>query len=98
MTPEWKARVDAWLTEKHKDRSWLAEQLGVEPSTVKRMLEEQNTSALVARVCEITELPLPVTEVHANWEQETLDDLRQLAPEDRELVRAHIRRLKKDPR
>lgn len=92
MTARWKSSVDKWLSDNGKDRAWLADQLGVEQSTVKRMLEEQNTSALVETVCTLTGLPIPMVELQSKDDEEDLELLRQLATEDREQVRSLIRR------
>lgn len=97
MSAEWKANLIRWLEENGKDRQWLAAQLDVEPSTVKRLIEEQNTSGYVTRICEITGLPPPVIEVTEWWELEAVDDLRHLEPEDRDRLRALARSLRKKP-
>lgn len=92
MTDTWKSAVNQWLTENGKDRAWLAAELEVAESTIKRMLEEQNTSGLVPAVCEITGLPLPVQEVREG-EDELLDLFRHADPDDKAQLLALARRM-----
>jgi hypothetical protein len=94
ITVEWAANVDRWLTENGKDRQWLATQLAVPPSTVKRLLSEQGASRHVARICEITGLPPPVLQVTEWWELQAIDDLRHLETEDRDQIRAIARSMR----
>lgn len=96
MTRAWKLSVDRWLQDNGYDRSWLAKEIGVSPSTIKRMLEEQTSSEHVQAVCDKTGLRLPMLEVENDWERAVLEDVRQLDPEDLELVLAYIRRLRRD--
>jgi len=99
MTEDWKKAVDRALEQQGKTRSWLADELGVDKGAVTRMLSpDQNTSSMVKRVCELLGLPEPVAEIKEQWEHEVLSDLRQLAADDRELIRAQIQRYKRDPR
>lgn len=97
VTRGWCTRVDEWLAANGHDRSWLAKQLGVPDATVMRVLNaEQHTSQYVEPISGVTGLPLPVQEVHNQWEFEVLEEIRDFAPGDRELVLAFIKRLKKD--
>lgn len=92
MTDAWKAAVNQWLADNGRDRAWLAAELEVAESTVKRMLEEQNTSGLVPAVCEITGLPLPVQEVREG-EDELLDLFRHADHADKAQLLALARRM-----
>ena len=95
MTAAWKRAVNEWLRSNKRTPSWLATQVGVAPSTIKRMLEEQSASEHVQAVCDITGLDLPVQGV-TDDEMELLEDYRSLSPDDVDLVRSHIRRLSRD--
>jgi hypothetical protein len=95
MTPSWKRSVEEWLTANGKDRAWLAREIGVEASTVKRLLEEQQSSSLVPRIAEVTGLPRPMTQVHSQAHEELIETIPRLFPEGVELVRAIVAQLPK---
>ncbi len=95
MTPEWKQSVKDKLTLLGRNQTWLAEQVGVDKSTISLMLRaDQVTSSVVDDVSKVLEIPLPTVGID-EIDSETLDDLKQLEPEDKEQVRALIAMLRK---
>jgi len=95
MSPEWKQAVRDRLTLLGRTQTWLAEQVGVDKSTITLMLKpDQVSSSAVDDVSKVLEIPLPMTEID-EIDSETLDDLRQLESPDKEQVRALIAMLRK---
>lgn len=96
MTTAWKETVERRLVELGKDKAWLAGELGVHKATVGRMLGTQQTSSLVPQVVTLLGIALPLAEIQSMEESEDIQDMRALEPEDREQVRALIKRLARD--
>lgn len=90
MSPEWKGRVDSWLREHGKDRAWLARELDVEASTVKRLLEEQQSSALVPRIVEITGLPSPMVPVASSQHEDLIKKILTLNEQSLDAIEAVV--------
>lgn len=84
LTPEWKAAVRARLSELGQDHRWLERQIKAGRGMVTRMLsDEQNTSALVDRVCEVLNVPKPMSEVESPEELVLVEAWRRMTPEGR---------------
>ncbi len=78
MTPEWKRSLVAWLLENKKSRRWLAIQVGTTESTIKRLIEEHQSSALVPKICAVTGLPLPMTRVSSSEHERIFSKIQRL--------------------
>ena len=90
VTPEWKERVRARLTELGHDHRWLEAQLigrdgaGASRGMVTKLLSgRQHTSALVDLICEVLGLSPPMAVVNDPDEFALLDGYRRLGPDQR---------------
>ena len=83
MTAEWKQLAIDKLRELGKNHRWLEAEIGASRGSVTKMLgPDQNTSALVDRVCAALGIPAPTTATDAT-EQELIARYREASPSAR---------------